>query len=57
MNSTEMDYQFLFNALYYLEEKYLNEMSKYKFEDFDIDKDKEKDKDKDKNIIIIVYFY
>ena len=33
MNSTEFDYQFLVNALYYWEEKYPTEISKYKYED------------------------
>ena len=32
MNSTEFDYQFLVNALYYWEEKYPTELSKYKYE-------------------------
>ena len=33
MNSTEFDYQFLVNALYYWEEKYPTELSKYKYEE------------------------
>ena len=32
MNSTEFDYQFLVNALFYWEEKYPTELSKYKYE-------------------------
>ena len=47
MNSTEIDYQFLVNALFYWEEKYPTELSKYKFESYNID-DENKDKDKDK---------
>ena len=42
MNSTEFDYQFLVNALYYWEEKYPTELSKYKYEQ----NDKEKNEDK-----------
>ena len=53
MNSTEFDYQFLVNALYYWEEKYPTELSKYKYE---IDnKEKEKDKTKEKKDIKIEY--
>ena len=32
MNSLELNYQFLVNALYYWEEDYPSELSKYKFE-------------------------
>ena len=42
MNSTEFDYQFLVNALYYWEEKYPTELSKYKFELDDKNKDQPK---------------
>ena len=49
MNSTEFDYQFLVNALYYWEEKYPTELSKYKYETDDKDKEKEKEKVEDKD--------
>ncbi len=52
MNSTEFDYQFLVNALYYWEEKYPTELSAYKFEKELKDKDK-KDQEKDKKDDII----
>ena len=44
MNSTEFDYQFLVNALYYWEEKYPTELSKYKYEEDDKDKNKKEEK-------------
>ena len=44
MNSTEFDYQFLVNALYFWEEKYPTELSKYKYEKNDKE-DKEKKSD------------
>ena len=40
MNSTEFDYQFLVNALFYWEEKYPTELSKYKYESDENKKDK-----------------
>ena len=49
MNSTEFDYQFLVNALFYWEEKYPTELSKYKYETDDKEKGKDKDKDKEKD--------
>ena len=48
MNSTEMEYQFLVNALFYWEEKYPTELSKYKFEEDNVEsKEKKENENKD----------